>query len=189
MALIIRPALADDMPVVGGIYEHYVRTAVATFDEEVPPPEFWSERLDLLNSRGLPFLVASADSEILGYTFAAPWKPRFAYRHTVEDSVYLARGATGQGLGTVLLGALLDGCGRAGIHEVIAVIADGEGEGKASVALHRRFGFAHTGVLQAVGFKFDRWLDTTLMQRSLTLTCPRETLSCPPTLIGVVVSK
>jgi L-amino acid N-acyltransferase YncA len=175
---------------VGGIYEHYVRTAVATFDEEVPPPEFWSERLDLLNSRGLPFLVASADSEILGYTFAAPWKPRFAYRHTVEDSVYLAQGATGQGLGTVLLGALLDGCGRAGIHEVIAVIADGEGEGKASVALHRRFGFAHTGVLQAVGFKFDRWLDTTLMQRSLTLTCPRETLSCPPTLIvGVVVSE
>jgi L-amino acid N-acyltransferase YncA len=168
MALVIRPALADDMPAVADIYAHYVRTAVATFDEQVPPLEFWTTRLSDLATRGLPFLVAAADGEVLGYTFASPWKPRFAYRHTVEDSVYLAPEATGQGLGTVLLGAVLDGCGRASIREVIAVIADAEGDGKASVALHRRFGFTETGVLRGVGFKFDRWLDTTLMQRRVT---------------------
>ena len=168
MSPLIRPALAGDMPAVATIYGHYVHTAVATFDETEPELTFWTERLDSLNSRGLPFLVAESDGEVAGYSFASPWKPRPAYRHTVEDSVYVAPGRSGQGLGTLLLGALLDGCTRAGVRQVIAVIADGAADGKASVALHRRFGFGSVGTLNRVGFKFDRWLDTSLMQRDLT---------------------
>jgi L-amino acid N-acyltransferase YncA len=164
MSPLIRPATPGDLPAVADIYAHYVRTAVATFEEIPPEPAYWEQRL--ADTR-LPFLVAAADGEILGYTFAAAWKPRPAYRHTVEDSVYIAPGALGQGLGTVLLGALLDACVRAEVRQVIAVIADGSGEGRASVALHSRFGFVPVGTLRSVGRKFGRWLDTSLMQRDL----------------------
>jgi L-amino acid N-acyltransferase YncA len=156
------------MPAVATIYAHYVATSVATFDETVPEPGYWEQRLADLDEHALPFLVAESGGDIHGYSYAAPWKTRPAYRHTAEDSVYVAPGRSGQGLGTVLLGALLDGCARAGLRQVIAVIADGADTGKASVALHRRFGFVPVGTLHGVGFKHDRWLDTTLMQRDLT---------------------
>jgi len=168
MNLVIRSAQPGDMPAVAKIYAHYVATSVATFDETAPDPGYWEQRLAELGERTLPFLVAERDSDILGYSYASPWKPRPAYRHTAEDSVYVAPGLSGQGLGTVLLGALLDGCSRAGVRQVIAVIADGADTGQASVALHRRFGFSDAGTLRAVGFKHERWLDTTLMQRDLT---------------------
>jgi L-amino acid N-acyltransferase YncA len=162
-SLSVRAAVAADLPAIAEIYAHYVTSSVATFDES--PPADWDQRL----VRGLPFVVATSGADVLGYSYASPWKPKNAYRYTVEDAVYVAPGHGGQGLGTMLLGALLDSCQRAGIQQVIAVIADGNGNGKASVALHRRFGFEPAGTLRAVGFKFGRWLDTSLLQRTLGL--------------------
>jgi L-amino acid N-acyltransferase YncA len=114
---------------------------------------------------GLPFLVADRGGAIAGYAYCAPWKTRPAYRATVEDSVYVAPSAVGQGCGTELVRDLLDACGAAGIREVIAVIAD-TGD-PASVELHRRFGFVDAGRLTSVGYKHDRFVDTLLLQRSL----------------------
>lgn len=102
----------------------------------------------------------------MGYACAAPWRPKPAYRHTAEDSIYLAPDRTGQGLGSALLRPLSAACARAGVRELIAVIADDTG-GDASVALHRRHGFTEAGRLAAVGYKHGRWIDTLLMQRTL----------------------
>ena len=113
--------------------------------------------------RKLPFLVAEAGGTVAGYAYASPWRPKPAYRHTVEDSVYLAPGQRGRGLGRLLLESLLTGCADAGVRQVIAVIAD-SGD-PASVALHRACGFAETGRLSQVGYKHGRWLDTVLLQR------------------------
>lgn len=162
LALSVRAAQPGDLPAIAGIYAHYVANSVATFDETAPSD--WDQRL----ARGLPFIVATSGQDVVGYSCATPWKPKNAYRHTVEDAVYVAPGHAGQGLGTMLLGALLDGCERAGLRQVIAVIADADEAGTPSVALHRRFGFERTGTLHRVGFKFDRWLDTTIFQRTLS---------------------
>jgi L-amino acid N-acyltransferase YncA len=105
------------------------------------------------------------DGHVVGYAYASPWRPKPAYRHTVEDSVYVAPGWSGRGVGSALLGSLLDACARAGVRQVVAVIADTGSD--ASAALHRRFGFARVGRLTAVGHKHGRWVDTVLMQRSL----------------------
>ncbi|HEY2265464.1 MAG TPA: GNAT family N-acetyltransferase, partial [Streptosporangiaceae bacterium] len=131
----------------------------------------WGRRLDELTALNLPFLVAEAPDEagrdpaICGFAYASPWRPKPAYRHTVEDTVYLSPGCTGRGIGTALLGALLAGCTTAGARQVIAVIADTGSD--ASAALHRRLGFAEVGKLPQVGFKLGRWVDTVLMQKDL----------------------
>jgi L-amino acid N-acyltransferase YncA len=117
---------------------------------------------------GLPFLVATLDDDVAGYAYCGPWKTRPAYRQTVEDSIYLAPDALGRGLGGRLLDALLTACAEADIREVIAVVADGGAESQASLALHRGRGFAEVGRLRSVGYKHDRWLDTVLLQCSLT---------------------
>jgi phosphinothricin acetyltransferase len=161
MSVNVVPATSADLEAVAGIYAHYVTGSVVTFEEVPPTAEEWGRRL----GQGLPFLVARSGDEVVGYAYASPWRPKPAYRHTVEDSVYLAPGATGRGVGTALLRALLDGCADAGAKQVVAVIADTGGD--ASEALHRRFGFTHAGRLTAVGFKHGRWLDTVLMQRAL----------------------
>jgi phosphinothricin acetyltransferase len=158
----VRPA---DLDAVAGIYAHYVTATVVTFEEVPPTAADWGRRLDDLAGRNLPFLVAEEGGAVAGYAYASPWRPRPAYRHTVEDSVYLSPGQTGRGLGRALLGTLLAGCGPAGARQVIAVIAD-TGDG-ASVALHRRFGFEPAGRLRQVGRKHGRWIDTILMQREL----------------------
>jgi phosphinothricin acetyltransferase len=110
-------------------------------------------------------VVAEAGGTIAGYAYASPWRPKPAYRHTAEDSVYLAPGQRGRGLGRLLLESLLAGCADAGVRQVIAVIAD-SGE-PASMALHRACGFTDAGRLSRVGYKHDRWIDTVLMQREL----------------------
>ncbi|MFF2774195.1 GNAT family N-acetyltransferase [Streptomyces sp. NPDC058052] len=163
---LIRPATEGDLAAVAAIYSHYVDHTVVTFDETPPPLAFWRSRLDDLAARGLPFLVAEEAGRIAGYAYAAPWRPKPAYRHSVENSVYLAPERTGRGLGASLMEALLDGCSRAGVRQVVAVIADSGTA--ASVALHRRLGFTDAGRLTAVGHKHGRWLDTILLQRTLT---------------------
>ena len=161
----ISPATSADLADVARIYAHYVTDSVATFEENAPDVDFWQARLDDLAVRRLPFLVATVGGEVAGYAYATPWRPKPAYRHTVEDSIYLAPDRTGQGLGRALLGALLTSCAQTDTRQVIAVIADTGND--ASVALHRAFGFTHAGRLKSVGHKHNRWIDTVLMQRTL----------------------
>jgi L-amino acid N-acyltransferase YncA len=165
---VIGPAAPADLERVAGIFAHYVRNTAVTFEETPPTVADWRRRLDDLAGLGLPFLVARAGGEVAGYAYAAPWRRKPAYRHTVEDSVYLATGRTGQGLGRRLLGELLTRCGQAGARQVVAVIADAGADSEASISLHRSFGFAHAGRLTGVGHKHGRWIDTVLMQRDLT---------------------
>ena len=161
----VRPAAPGDLVAVAAIFAHYVTATVSTFEERPPTPGEWRRRLDDLTAQGLPLLVAVVDGQVVGYAYASPWRPKPAYRHTVEDSVYLAPGWSGRGLGSALLRSLLDACARAGIRQVVAVIADTGSD--ASAALHRRLGFADAGRLTAVGHKHGRWVDTVLMQLSL----------------------
>jgi phosphinothricin acetyltransferase len=161
----VRAALAADLGAVAAIYAHYVTATVVTFEEDPPTAADWQRRLADLTGRDLPFLVAEQDGLVTGYAYASPWRPRPAYRHTVEDSVYVSPGRTGRGVGRALLGALLAGCEQAAARQVIAVIADTGDD--ASVALHRHFGFEPAGRLRQVGHKHGRWIDTILMQRQL----------------------
>jgi L-amino acid N-acyltransferase YncA len=162
---IVRPAVPADLDAVAAIYAHYVTDSVATFEETVPSAGYWADKHADLTGRGLPFLVAEDDDRIAGYAYVAPWRIKSAYRHTVEDSIYLDPAGTGRGLGSLLLDSLLDACYTAGIHQVVAVISDPGGD--ASVALHRRHAFVDAGRLVDVGFKHGRWLSTLFMQRTL----------------------
>ena len=161
----VRPASAADLGAVAGILAFYVTNSVATFEEEPPGVPHWHQRLGDLAELALPFLVAEAGATVAGYAYASPWRPKPAYRYTVEDSVYLAPGQRGRGLGRLLLESLLAGCADAGVRQVIAVIAD-SGD-PASEALHRACGFTDAGRLSQVGYKHGRWVDTVLLQREL----------------------
>jgi L-amino acid N-acyltransferase YncA len=164
---VVRPAALADAEQVAAIFAHYVATSVVTFEEVAPTAEDWRRRLDDMAGQNLPFLVAEVggDGAICGFAYASPWRPKPAYRYTVEDTVYLSPGHTSRGIGSVLLGRLLAGCTKAGARQVIAVIADTGSD--ASAALHRRFGFTEAGRLSAVGRKHGRWIDTLLMQKDL----------------------
>jgi L-amino acid N-acyltransferase YncA len=164
---VVRAAAPADAERIAGIFAHYVTTSVATFEEVAPTAADWRQRLGDLTRRNLPFLVAEADGSVCGFAYASPWRPKPAYRYTVEDSVYLSPDCTGRGIGSALLGALLADCAAAGARQVIAVIADTGSD--ASAALHRRFGFTQAGLLPGVGRKHGRWIDTLLMQKDLGL--------------------
>ena len=182
---VVRAAVPADAEPVAAIFAHYVATSVATFEEVAPTASDWRRQLGELAARNLPFLVAEAGAAgdgaagaevagaevaggggfVCGFAYASPWRPKSAYRHTVEDTVYLSPGCTGRGIGSALLGTLLAGCAVAGARQVIAVIADTGSD--ASAALHRRFGFTQAGLLSGVGRKHGRWIDTLLMQKEL----------------------
>jgi phosphinothricin acetyltransferase len=162
----IRAATADDCAEIADIFGHYAVSSVATFEEKPLPVPEWKAKLAGITGNGLPFLVAEAADRVIGYAYAAPWRPKPAYRHTVEDTVYLNPGWTGRGLGGQLLTELLTRSARAGARQMVAVIAD-SGDGP-SATLHRRLGFTDAGRLTAVGFKHGRWIDTFLLQRDLT---------------------
>jgi L-amino acid N-acyltransferase YncA len=164
----VRAAVPADAERVAAIFAHYVTSSVATFEEVAPTAGQWRQRLADRAARNLPFVVAEADGSVCGYAYASPWRPKPAYRYTVEDSVFLAPGCTGRGIGSALLGTLLAGCAAAGARQVIAVIADTGSD--ASAALHRRFGFTEAGLLSGVGRKHGRWIDTLLMQKELEPT-------------------
>ncbi|MDX2920623.1 MULTISPECIES: GNAT family N-acetyltransferase [Streptomyces] len=165
MEPVIRPAAPADLGAVAEIYTHYVHHTVVTFEENPPPVAAWRRRLDDLAAQNLPFLVAEVAGEVVGYAYAAPWRPKPAYRNTVENSIYLAPGRTGRGLGGALLKALLTACAGTHVRQMIAVIADAGTD--TSAALHRRLGFTDAGRLAAVGHKHGRWIDTLLMQRAV----------------------
>nr|WP_313886911.1 N-acetyltransferase family protein [Saccharomonospora amisosensis] len=165
----VRAATGDDIPTIADIYAYYVTNSVATFELEPPDHADWLRRYRAVTTAGLPFLVAEHPDlppGPAGYAYCSPWKARPAYRHTAEDSVYLDPHARGRGIGGALLDRLLAGCVEAGVRQVLAVIAD-SGD-PASPALHTGRGFAEVGRLREVGFKHGRWLDTVLLQRTLT---------------------
>jgi L-amino acid N-acyltransferase YncA len=162
----MRDAVPADLPAVREIYNYYVANSTVTFDEDAMTLREWKAKYAFLQKLGMPFIVAESPSgQLLGYALVAPWKPKRAYRFTVENSIYLGPAAAGKGLGRALLGELIDRSKAAGLKEMIAVIADQGAE--ASIALHQKFGFVETGRMGRVGFKFDRWLGTIMMQRSL----------------------
>jgi L-amino acid N-acyltransferase YncA len=160
----IRAATPSDAVAIAAIYAHYVATGTATFELDAPDAAEVVFRMNDIAALGLPYLVAELEGTIAGYGYATQFRRRPAYRFTVEDSVYVDSNFAGRGIGRLLLSELIDRCREAGFRQMIAVIA---GENPASVALHGALGFAHRGVLKDVGFKFDRWVDVTLMQRAL----------------------
>jgi L-amino acid N-acyltransferase YncA len=166
MDAVIRPVTTEDLGAVAAIFGHYVTSSVVTFEVTPPTVEYWRRARDDLAGRGLPFLVCERAGRVVGYAYVAPWRPKPAYEHTVESTIYLAPDHTGQGLGRPLLGALLRHCAQAGVEQVIAVIADSGVP--ASAALHRACGFADAGRLRNVGRKHGRVIDTLLMQHDLT---------------------
>jgi L-amino acid N-acyltransferase YncA len=163
--LVIRDAEPADMASVQKIYGHHVLHGLATFEEVPPSVEEMLARRAAVQALGLPYLVAERTGEILGYSYATSYRPRPAYRHTVEDSVYLAEGLGGQGIGTALLAELIRRCEAGPWRQMLAVIGDTANAG--SIGLHRKLGFDHAGTLRSVGFKHGRWVDTVLMRRAL----------------------
>ena len=164
-AVDVHDAAEADMPAIQAIYSHHVLHGLATF-EEVPPTvaEMTARRAAVLNA-GLPYLTARLDGRVVGYAYATAYRPRPAYRHTIEDSVYVEHGLGGRGIGAALLQALIERCERGPWRQMLAVIGHSGNSG--SIALHRSFGFQPVGTLHAVGFKLGRWVDTVLMQRAL----------------------
>jgi phosphinothricin acetyltransferase len=162
----IRDATARDIPHMREIYNHYVANSTVTFDEDAVTLAEMRRKFTVVADLGYPWLVGvSPSGQVLGYAYVTPWRPRAAYRFTVEDSIYLGPASTGKGLGRALLGELLTRAKAAGIREVLAVIADKGAE--ASIKLHEDFGFTQIGHMGRVGFKFGRWLGTVMMQKSL----------------------
>jgi phosphinothricin acetyltransferase len=163
--ILVRDAEPTDMPAIQAIYAHHVLYGLATF-EEVPPPvaEMAVRRAAVLEA-GLPYLSAVIDGQVVGYAYATMYRPRPAYRHTIEDSIYVAHDRGGCGIGSTLLQTLIARCELGAWRQMLAVIGNSGNAG--SIALHRRLGFQPTGTLHAVGFKLGRWVDTVLMQRAL----------------------
>lgn len=161
----IRDATASDISRVQEIYAHHVLSGLGTF--ETTPPELADmlRRYEQITGDGFPYLVADDAGRLLGYAYANHFRTRAAYRNTVEDSIYIAADAMGRGVGTALLNALIDRCASLGLRQMLAVIGDSGNAG--SIGVHRRCGFEHTGVMKAVGRKFDQWVDVVIMQRAL----------------------
>jgi L-amino acid N-acyltransferase YncA len=150
----IRDAQLEDMPQVRAIYNFFVQNTVITFDDKPLDISHWQEKFEHLTKLGLPFLVLTRGSEVLGFAYVAPWRQRTGYLKIVENSIYLAAAATGKKLGSKLFEALLAACRKGGIKEVIAVIADRGAH--ASIELHKKHGFTEQGHLANVAVRFGK---------------------------------
>lgn len=166
-AFSIHPAAAADFDAIQRIYAHHVLHGLASFEETPPDADELMRRWRVIADAGLPYLCATdaARGVLAGYAYAGPYRTRSAYRFTVEDSVYVAPGQGGRGIGRTLLRQLIEICADLGKRQMIAVI--GDSGNAASIALHRACGFELTGTFQAIGFKHGRWVDSMLMQRAL----------------------
>ncbi|SKA38104.1 phosphinothricin acetyltransferase [Enhydrobacter aerosaccus] len=164
-SITLRDAAEADFEAITSIYGHHVRHGLASFEEEAPSHEEmlsrWRKVLDL----GLPYIVAETEGRVAGYSYAGSYRPRPAYRYTVENSVYIDDAMRGRGIGKLLLAELIERCTRGPWQQMLAVIGNSGNAG--SIALHRSCGFRMIGTLERVGFKHGQWVDTVLMQRTL----------------------
>jgi phosphinothricin acetyltransferase len=163
--MIVRPATEADAPALAAIYGDAVLHGFGTFEEVAPSPADMDGRRRAVQDMGLPYLVAEADGVVLGFAYAGPFRPRAAYRYTLEDSVYVAPEAKGKGVGRAVLTAVIAACEALGVRQLMAVIGDSANAG--SIGLHRSLGFEQTGVGRSVGFKHGRWVDIVHMQKPL----------------------
>ena len=154
----------SDVPAITAIYRHAVETSVATFDTEAPGEAAMAEKFGHMLELGHPVIIAEAEGKAIGYAYASTYRPRPAYRFTAEDSIYLAPEAQGKGLGSVLLGRLLEQSKAFGFRQMLAVIT---AERANSIRLHEKHGFRLIGRYEALGYKFDRWLDIVHLQRAV----------------------
>jgi L-amino acid N-acyltransferase YncA len=164
-AVSIRACEEADVAAITAIYHHHVLYGAASFEIEPPEAAEIARRRRAVVDGGYPYLVAEEGGRVIGYAYVNAYRPRPAYRNTVENSVYVEPGRERQGIGRMLLTALLEACEQRGFRQVVAVIGDSGHE--ASIGLHRALGFRMVGVLRSAGFKFGRWIDIVLMQRAL----------------------
>lgn len=162
---VLRPASPADLPQIQEIYAHHVLTGLASFEETAPDLDEMTKRFQALRAAGYPYLVAEDEGRILGYAYAGAYRARPAYRFSVENSIYVRHDLRRGGIGRLLLPALIDAAAARGYRQMIAVIGDSANAG--SIGLHAAFGFSMIGTLPSIGFKFGRWVDSVLMQRSL----------------------
>lgn len=163
--MIVRDATERDPPALAAIYGDACLHGFGTFEEEAPAPAEMARRLAEVRDLGLPYLVAEDGGRVVGLCYAKPFRPRSAYRFTVEDSVYVAPGQNGKGVGRLMLAELIARCEALGLRQMTAVIGDSLNAG--SIGLHAALGFEHTGVFKAVGWKHGRWVDIVFMQLAL----------------------
>ena len=175
---VIRPSREADLAAITAIYAHHVLNSTGTFETEPPgESDMASRRADVLNKR-LPYLVAVDNGEVVGFAYGNWFKPRPAYRYSVEDSIYLAPGQHGKGLGRALLAELLARCEAVGIRKIMAII--GDSANAASVGLHEALGFEHVGKINACGWKFGAWRDIVIMQKTLGIGSATPPADLPP---------
>jgi len=177
--LVIRPATLADLDAITEIYADAVTNGTSSYELEPPTRSEMAARFESLQAGGFPYLVAESAAGVLGYAYAGPFRPRPAYRFIVENSIYVAPEAKGRGIGRLLLERLIDESRKLGFRQMIAVIGDGHPE-SASVKLHERMGFRHSGRLEGSGYKHGRWLDTAFMQ--LPMNGGAETLPDPDSM-------
>ena len=163
--LIVRASTEADVVRCAEIYAHHVLYGTASFEVDPPDLAEMKRRRAAVLDIGLPHLVAEREGRVMGYAYAGNWRPRPAYKFSVEDSIYIAHDAVGQGVGKALLPVLIEQCTRLGKRQMVAVI--GDSAQTASIRLHASCGFEMVGTLISIGFKFGRWLDSVLMQRPL----------------------
>ncbi len=162
----IRPARADDLAAITDIYAHAVLNGTASYEYDPPSLDEMMKRFVAISGGGFPYIVAYREARVLGYAYVSHFRTRPAYRFAVEDSIYIAHDAQGQGLGTLLLAELIASCEASGFRQMIAVIEDAAINVQ-SARLHAAMGFVDCGRIKDSGFKFGRWCDTLLMQRAL----------------------
>ncbi len=166
--VVIRDCVEEDIPAITAIYRHAVLNSTGTFEIDPPGEAEMKIRRRVMLASNYPYLVAeNSERKVVGYAYANSYRPREAYAKTIENSVYVRDGFHGQGIGQKLLAALIDKAAERGFRQMIAVIGDAENAG--SIRLHEKLGFTPAGLLRAVGYKQERWLDTILMQLGLPL--------------------
>ena len=165
MPLLIREALPADMPAITAIYAAEVREHVNTSEYDIPDEAEMARRMQAVLDAGYPYIVAEDEEGLAGYAYAGSYRARLGYRFTVENSVYVAAGRQGRGIGAALLQRLIADCEARGYRQMIAVI--GEPSNTASIRLHEKFGFHLVGIFRGIAWKHGRWLDTVQMQRTL----------------------
>jgi phosphinothricin acetyltransferase len=163
--MLVRPAAPQDIPAIHSIYAHHVLHGLASFEEVPPTVEEMRRRFDDVAAQKLPYLAVEVAGDVLGYGYCSLYRTRSAYRHTLEDSVYVKQGSHGKGIGKAVLAELIARCTALNYRQIIAVI--GDSANAASIGLHARLGFVRAGNLRSVGFKFGRWVDSVLMQLPL----------------------